>query len=239
MYVRLAFAVAANLESEIMLVDEVLAVGDSQFQKKCLGKMEQVAANNGRTVLFVSHNAGAISALCSSGILLQSGRYAAGGEIRDVLRKYAADGSRELIEFVGDARKPCITSVAIDQKSLAHGDFILEVSFSSPFPLNPPIVGIVVSNSLGVPVFGSNPLMHPKGFSPKALTCGIARIQVPGLPVHPGEYCVTVFLGEAGLNYEIRRDVISFEFVPKTPVVNCPPIEGIGPLNVEARWQLQ
>src|SRR5208282_4470299 len=64
MYVRLAFAVAAHLEPEILIVDEVLAVGDAQFQKKCLGKMQDVATKNGRTVLFVSHNMAAVSRLC-------------------------------------------------------------------------------------------------------------------------------------------------------------------------------
>jgi lipopolysaccharide transport system ATP-binding protein len=239
MYVRLAFAVAANLESEIMLVDEVLAVGDSQFQKKCLGKMEQVAANNGRTVLFVSHNAGAISALCSKGILLRSGRYAAGGEIRDVLKTYNSQGLRELIKLNRDAQKPSITSVSIDREQLQNGHFALEVAFASPFPLNPPIVGIVVSNSLGTPVFGSNALMHPEGFSPQPMTEGIARVEITDLPVHPGQYGVTVFLGEAGSNYDIRRDVIAFDFIPRFAVINCPPIESIGPLNVRARWDLK
>jgi len=74
MYVRLAFAVAAHLEPEILVVDEVLAVGDAQFQKKCLGKMEDVSAKEGRTVLFVSHNMAAINALCSKAMILNGGR---------------------------------------------------------------------------------------------------------------------------------------------------------------------
>src|SRR5262249_19111056 len=73
MYVRLAFAVAAHLEPEILIVDEVLAVGDAAFQKKCLGKMSQVASKEGRTILFVSHNMGAISELCSRCIVIASG----------------------------------------------------------------------------------------------------------------------------------------------------------------------
>jgi lipopolysaccharide transport system ATP-binding protein len=76
MYVRLAFAVAAHLDPEILIVDEVLAVGDVQFQQKCLGKMEEVAAREGRTVLFVSHNMGAIQALCHRGICIESGTIA-------------------------------------------------------------------------------------------------------------------------------------------------------------------
>src|SRR6201992_3805558 len=73
MYVRLAFAVAAYLESEILIVDEVLAVGDAEFQKKCLGKMGDVSKGEGRTVLFVSHNMGSINVLCNKGILLENG----------------------------------------------------------------------------------------------------------------------------------------------------------------------
>jgi energy-coupling factor transporter ATP-binding protein EcfA2 len=74
MYVRLAFAVAAHLEPEILIVDEVLAVGDAEFQKKCLGKMRQVSVGEGRTVLFVSHNLDAVRQLCTHGLLLRSGR---------------------------------------------------------------------------------------------------------------------------------------------------------------------
>jgi lipopolysaccharide transport system ATP-binding protein len=87
MYVRLAFAVAAHLEPEILIVDEVLAVGDAQFQKKCLGKMEEVG-KEGRTVIFVSHNMGAVNALCSAGILLQKGEVACIGETRRVVAQY-------------------------------------------------------------------------------------------------------------------------------------------------------
>ena len=88
MYVRLAFAVAAHLEPEILIVDEVLAVGDVQFQKKCLGKMGEVAKNEGRTVLFVSHNMGALRSLCSRAILLEHGRTIADSGVDEVVRTY-------------------------------------------------------------------------------------------------------------------------------------------------------
>ncbi len=89
MYVRLAFAVAAHLESEIMLVDEVLAVGDAEFQKKCIGVMNNLA-RSGRTLLFVSHNASAISQLCSSAIYLQQGSIVAQGKTQKILNRYLA-----------------------------------------------------------------------------------------------------------------------------------------------------
>jgi lipopolysaccharide transport system ATP-binding protein len=92
MYVRLAFAVAAHLEPEILIVDEVLAVGDAQFQKKCLGKMEEVG-KEGRTVLFVSHNMSAIIALCQKGIYLCEGRLSEVGNIQNVISCYLNNGS--------------------------------------------------------------------------------------------------------------------------------------------------
>ncbi|WP_113923033.1 ABC transporter ATP-binding protein [Cognataquiflexum aquatile] len=98
MYVRLAFAVAAHLEPEILIVDEVLAVGDADFQKKCIGKMGQVA-KEGRTILFVSHNMGAVQALCSRAIMLQSGKLFYEGTTRDTIAKYshmAFDGTKAM-----------------------------------------------------------------------------------------------------------------------------------------------
>jgi ABC-type polysaccharide/polyol phosphate transport system ATPase subunit len=92
MYVRLAFAVAAHLEPEILVVDEVLAVGDAQFQEKCLGKMQDVASR-GRTVLFVSHNMGAIQALCESAILFDRGSINMLGEVSSVVSSYYRDDS--------------------------------------------------------------------------------------------------------------------------------------------------
>lgn len=88
MYVRLAFAVAAHLEPEILILDEVLAVGDADFQKKCLGKMKDVSANQGRTVLFVSHNLTAVKNLCSRAIFLKQGQLAKSGNAEEIVAYY-------------------------------------------------------------------------------------------------------------------------------------------------------
>src|SRR5262249_48717678 len=88
MYVRLAFAVAAHLDPEILVIDEVLSVGDAEFQKKCLGKMESSTRYEGRTVLFVSHNIAAVENLCSSAILLSSGRLVTKGITSSVVQEY-------------------------------------------------------------------------------------------------------------------------------------------------------
>jgi len=106
MYVRLAFAVAAHLESEILIVDEVLAVGDAEFQKKCLGKMGDVSKGEGRTVLFVSHNMSAVSNLCNKGILLNNGLIEENGEIDSIIGKYTINKlSRDYWELKTDSSK--------------------------------------------------------------------------------------------------------------------------------------
>ncbi|PWN64714.1 ABC transporter ATP-binding protein [Chryseobacterium oncorhynchi] len=95
MYVRLAFAVAAHLESEILIVDEVLAVGDADFQKKCLGKMDDVTKGQGRTILFVSHNMTAIKELCQKGILLNQGELIYNGGIQNTIIEYQKNSERQ------------------------------------------------------------------------------------------------------------------------------------------------
>jgi len=100
MYVRLAFSVAAHMEPDILIVDEVLAVGDAEFQKKCLGKMEEVTKQNGRTILFVSHNMSAIEKLCNRCILLDSGNIIKEGRSKDVIDFYLNDKSNLSSEII-------------------------------------------------------------------------------------------------------------------------------------------
>lgn len=134
MYVRLAFAVAAHLDPEILIVDEVLAVGDYAFQKKCLGKMQNVAANRGRTVLFVSHNMGALSQLCSRAIFLENGGVKMTGPVDEVIKTYmrsSLHANRARVEFPTDPTKPSqITAV-----ELRHGDGNIGSEFSCDDPV--------------------------------------------------------------------------------------------------------
>ncbi len=102
MYVRLAFAVAAHLESEILIVDEVLAVGDAEFQERCLSKMNDINSKEGRTILFVSHNMDAIKNLCNKGLLLNEGKVEVFGDISDVSAKYTERTNNNVnSEFIG------------------------------------------------------------------------------------------------------------------------------------------
>ncbi len=108
MYVRLAFAVAAHLESEILIVDEVLAVGDADFQKKCLGKMGDISKGEGRTVLFVSHNMAAVKNLCNRGILLENGKLIHDGTEESAINNYIIGGEKEQNLYVNDSKKNCV-----------------------------------------------------------------------------------------------------------------------------------
>ncbi|MDR2121890.1 MAG: ATP-binding cassette domain-containing protein [Flavobacteriaceae bacterium] len=106
MYVRLAFAVAAHLEPEILVIDEVLAVGDAEFQKKCLGKMKDVSVNEGRTVLFVSHNMAAMKQLCTKGIVMQHGMISYSGAVLDSVEHYQKSTEiSSFFEHEGDIEK--------------------------------------------------------------------------------------------------------------------------------------
>lgn len=126
MYVRLAFSVAAHLESDILIVDEVLAVGDAGFQRKCMGRMESVASE-GRTILFVSHNMGAISELCTRAVLMERGGKIADGSVMDVVGQYARMASAGVQyvdeEPVGALRESAIMAVRVLGEAGASGVF--------------------------------------------------------------------------------------------------------------------
>lgn len=131
MYVRLAFAVAAHLESEILIVDEVLAVGDAEFQKKCIGKMGDVSKGEGRTVLFVSHNMAAVKSLCNNGIVLNKGIIEHIGEINSCVSLYLGGGNKGITNiksfkdiFVKDVFN--FNQIAIKGSKSSYEDLLLE-----------------------------------------------------------------------------------------------------------------
>jgi lipopolysaccharide transport system ATP-binding protein len=136
MYVRLAFAVAAHLEPEILVVDEVLAVGDAQFQKKCLGKMEEVG-KEGRTVLFVSHNLTAIRILCTRALLLSRGMLVFDESPNAVVSEYMADIKESVVikEWSDEASAPQNTSIVIRKVVLCddNGNLLDEIYTDTPF----------------------------------------------------------------------------------------------------------
>ena len=161
MYVRLAFAVAAHLESEILIVDEVLAVGDADFQKKCLGKMGDVSKGEGRTVLFVSHNMGSVLQLCQKGVLLKNGKIETIGNINKVVEEYSfvnnADISYKIIESKKlSTRAMYFTEVhLVDETGRPKSEFAFNenVNIITTFAVNTPIksskISITIQNRNG------------------------------------------------------------------------------------------
>lgn len=136
MYVRLAFAVAAHLDPEILIVDEVLAVGDANFQKKCLGKMKDVSGKNGRTVLFVSHSMNAVSELCSRAILIDEGTIRLDAPTRDVVNAYLSrEESAAEIEFNAIPRENPAKFARLTKLKLMDGKGVSTTSFRMNEPL--------------------------------------------------------------------------------------------------------
>jgi lipopolysaccharide transport system ATP-binding protein len=206
MYVRLAFAVAAHLEPEILIIDEVLAVGDAGFQKKCLGKMEDVA-KEGRTVLFVSHNMAAIQGFCSKCYLLSSGQLVAEGSPRSVVEQYLAEVSvvplvpleqRTDRQGTGEIRLSHVS--ILDSKgqsidpALTGQDIDIRISYRSRVdkPVSRLDVHVTFYTKLGQFMFncsseGSGHLFE--GLAPS----GEVVCHIPELPLAPGQYVFNLF----------------------------------------------
>ncbi|MGA7750586.1 MAG: ABC transporter ATP-binding protein, partial [Gallionella sp.] len=166
MYVRLAFAVAAHLEPEILVVDEVLAVGDAQFQKKCIGRMDEVS-RHGKTVLFVSHNFPAVQRLCNKGILLESGKVKNQGEVSIILSQYMQTVSlnNEIVKVEVKPGEAKFVSWQLRNSSpdMVHSCYsrdecIIEFSLVARRIVSEAIVGLAIWNAEGVLVLATSSL---------------------------------------------------------------------------------
>jgi lipopolysaccharide transport system ATP-binding protein len=206
MYMRLAFAVAAHLDPEILIVDEVLAVGDAQFQKKCLGKMEEVSSI-GRTVLFVSHNLAAVRALCQKGILLKNGRLELYGDIGSVTEAYAQAASASGISAAtvnfpkpSDRYSVWMESATIlcnGQPSavLQMGDRLgLRIQFRSDKPIQEPKIGLVIRSAQGASILNSNNHYLPSPKYLRGVTEGSIYCDLGVVPFMADTYNVSLWL---------------------------------------------
>lgn len=235
MYVRLAFAVAAHLEPEILIVDEVLAVGDAQFQKKCLGKMRSVAREGGRTVLFVSHQVSAIAQLCQRAILLSAGRVAQIGPTSEVLQVMLANAAFTRPRTAVLSR-PRLTDIAISQSALESGDIRISVSFEAPQPLARPHVGIVITTQLGALVAGSNTNADPCKHALPAAS-GTICLQLIQPPLLAGLYRINIWFGDGDGSAEYIEGALEFCFPglrPRPPEFRP---DTVGPLNLAFEWE--
>jgi len=206
MYVRLAFAVAAHLEPEILIIDEVLAVGDAQFQKKCLGKMENVG-KEGRTVLFVSHNMAAVLGLCSQGVLLEQGSIASKGKVTDVVSNYLdaiSSSSRASIADRTDRKgnqQLTFTSFElknsdgqiIDNVRLGKSvDLVFKYQSSAAAELRNVHVAIGIHGKFDENLFHLSTSVQGADFE-YLPPSGEIICRLPQLPLQPGIYCFNLF----------------------------------------------
>lgn len=226
MHLRLAFAVAAHLEPDVLLVDEVLAVGDGDFQEKCLKKMGHLN-REGRTVLFVSHNMMAVKALCGRAILLQGGRLVADGHPSRIVRTYLASGRVSKAEAVWDDREQGPGNELFRLRSVrvrsADGKMTSEIGSEQPFDIEIEYwnlhdgaklgATIVLYNENGLCVFGSLS-NHERHWHGRRRPEGLYRstCRVPGALLPDGRFSVSVLLWVDGYTSLYREDsVVEFE----------------------------
>ncbi len=225
MYVRLAFAVAAHLEPEILIIDEVLAVGDAQFQKKCLGKMQDISSREGRTVLFVSHNMGTVSTLCTRGIYLKKGTVDFMGTAEETITHYVNDGNHDQ----GERTWPTIDEApGSDKLRLRAVRIISEDKTASEVPINREIhveidfanlvegtrvcpsvhlfdhLGVLVLTSANFP--SASIKADPWYDKPCPVGTYRVRCTLPANFLNEGKYKVSVFLHDSNHHAEARGD---------------------------------
>ncbi len=209
MYVRLAFAVAAHLSMEILLIDEVLAVGDAAFQEKCLGKMSQVA-HSGRTILFISHNMGLVRNLCSRMLLFNMGQIQGRGTAEAVIQQYLSDlntigkaeqalATRSDRSGSGRARAVSFSARAIgaegnSPQTGADAEFILQYAGSGSEPLLRLHLAIGVLDEMGNNVFGCTTSTTSQGDFRDVPPSGTVVCRLQRLPLIPGRYWVRIML---------------------------------------------
>jgi lipopolysaccharide transport system ATP-binding protein len=257
MYVRLAFAVAAHLEPEILIVDEVLAVGDAQFQKKCLGKMQDVG-KEGRTVLFVSHNMGAISTLCNRGVYLNRGKVDYAGSIEASIERYFASSQEYKIQTPGVIFQQDLSevkreefqvlkiAVLDEQKHLKTNvktwDYLrFRVHYNSPRSVAHGSVVIQVSTHLGSKLFqySTEPLSGFKLKFAEGENC--VDCIIPKFPLSAGRYKVSIGLAVPMIEWLCwQEEIATLEVVEKD--IYCskvPPDVERSPVAVEHYWEVE
>lgn len=222
MTVRLAFAVAAFLEPEILVIDEVLAVGDAEFQKKAIGKMQDISRQGGRTVLFVSHNMAAVKSLCTRGIVLENGKVVFEGAIDDCLMLYKKGGEKDIpSEYIGTniVKRACLDSSVIK----FNQDFNLKVYFDSDIIIKKLVLGVIIKDVDDMELLSvNNKHYRDTKLNDFDIDKGLVTMIIKELKFLPGSYKVDIFLGDTITDLEVLRDAIKFEIVENfdIPIVN-------------------
>ena len=227
MTVRLGFAVAAHLDPEILVVDEVLAVGDAEFQKKAIGKMQDVSRGEGRTVLFVSHNMASIQNLCKTGILLENGRIKTSGQVNDVINAYISSNLAEVgdISHLTEFHRMGATTKEVEILELTRNnsykvDSAENIVFSVKFKRNSPsikkiqittLIDNIASGGTRVGMAYSPEIQWPEGKDIAEF-----EVRVPEHHLARGKYILDVWVGQGDITssykyFDSVYDTLTFE----------------------------
>jgi lipopolysaccharide transport system ATP-binding protein len=246
MRVRLAFAVAAHLEPEILIVDEVLAVGDAQFQERCLGRMKKVAGE-GRTVLFVSHNLAAVEGLCSRALLLKGGRIATEGEPSAVVGAYLSE-IEESVGFAYECDEAIDARAWIRAASLCDEDGRESGRFSMTDPIGVRMRLRIAeashySMSIQLKEFDGNPVCHFPSEDESFEVPGKPgdyeiRATLPPLQLYPGRYLVRLALTDVALHTQRELQRLSFDIVQDGKLCRRPLPRQAGLIFARAKWSV-
>lgn len=228
MQLRLAFSVAAHLEPEILLIDEVLAVGDMEFQKKCLGKMEDVSKKEGRTIVFVSHNMSLVKQLCTRAIVLENGAINFEGAVDEAANSYTrsflsavskigygefdlSQHSNKTLKNEGLLKATMYVNDTISEEFIPGATMRINMDYFLSQPLIDPEIGIVIKDQDHNPVIGLNNKHIGKKISLVTGEKAQASIVIPGLNIFaPGTYRVDLYLGDNIYLYECLYDAFEF-----------------------------
>jgi lipopolysaccharide transport system ATP-binding protein len=229
MTVRLAFAVAAFLEPEILVIDEVLAVGDAEFQKKAIGKMQDISREGGRTVLFVSHNMAAVRNLCTRGIVLENGKVVFDGEIDESINLYLKSSnfafkSYNLVEFESKNLPIQISKFEISSidsnKVRSNSSSILmgnSIEFSIFVLANKPFknikASIIISTTSGTKITA----IRSNEITDETFNCSsnfVFKAIANDLKLMPGDYIITIALAENSSTIAIKEECLGFSVTP-------------------------
>jgi len=252
MYVRLAFSVAAHLEPEILVVDEVLAVGDAQFQKKCLGKMDDVS-KEGRTILFVSHNISSVNALCTTGMELESGRIKSIGSIDEVIKHYVESGVGKLnnhykcqIEKYSKNKAQLLEVFILDSTNkknsniFINDDFVIHIKWKLNVEVPYLRLGLEFSNSIGIVTFVTIDT-DTNGLHGKKRKPGIYHqyVTIPKFTLTPSIYNIMLFAGMPQIERIMeKKEVVSFEVIENNTHLSLFPGEKrLGYIATPVEWK--
>lgn len=213
MYVRLAFAVAAHLESEILIIDEVLAVGDAEFQRKCLGKMSEVSSGEGRTVLFVSHNMDAIMKLCTKGLVLKNGLIDFNNTAVSCIQHYQKNNDVLSDTWKSPYSKPgpyinTVKSELTGEQPCLKLSITVDIKSDQYYPAA--FIAFDIQNGMGYTIMQAIPNLTPFILFNGKINTVVTEIELNGLI--PDKYSVSVWIGPHNTEaYDWQKDILSFE----------------------------